>query len=280
MLATTFNLILKLLLAFFLLSVFFAVCYTTSLSTSPAVALVYLNQLPLAIESRVTNPNFTPSPRELECQKPRAQPPPQGSIPRIVHYVILSNEGSASSLNFPTFLSIKAVLKNIRPDKIKIHCYDFDTDGEWWSRISHNVELVHHKRNRRLGPQGKGIAEYSLPHQVCYRRQHAVLDRSCNRHRQTSSACMLSKTKAVSTSTLMYFPSNPSTSSSTAPTTRSLATRVQIVTDYAMQSLSHGKNHASSADGLIATSPLTTQFGISIRFDCQRSSQQSVSLTP
>lgn len=138
------------------------------------LSLLYLNQMSIEVERRVSNDNVASTAAELTCQAPNRPSPPQGPIPKVVHFLMLSDEGSRAELRLMNYLAVKAALLNIRPDKVFVHAYELNEENPLWTEIAPHVSVVTHTRDEPLGPKGSTIGSYQIAHQADFMRLQAI----------------------------------------------------------------------------------------------------------
>ena len=105
---------------------------------------------------------------EIACQNPVAQTTTSilEPIPRIVHFVIISDNGRQAELEFYQYLAIKAALLRIDPDSVKVHSYGFNTGNLWWQAVKHRVTLVLHDPKPTLTVADGRTHKLRLSHQT------------------------------------------------------------------------------------------------------------------
>ena len=126
------------------MSIFTTICYLLSPTIWDAsVRLVHLN--PYLYEHSVENYNFSSTPSEESCLA-GSNDTSTDPIPKVVHFIwgLKEGKGQHARFGFMEYLSIRAALIALKPEKVIIHYATLDESGEWFSRIKPNITLVHH----------------------------------------------------------------------------------------------------------------------------------------
>lgn len=122
----------------------------------------------LRLEREYLDWDWQDTPDEIACQNPAVEATESAleSIPRVVHFVIISDHGREAELEFYQYLAIKAALLRINPDSVKIHSYGFNTSNTWWQAVKHRATLVLHDPKPTLTIADGHTYKLRLSHQT------------------------------------------------------------------------------------------------------------------